>query len=60
MSVEPKICNKKDLDKLTSKYVDEKMSTVDIERESENIFGYYVSRGTIYKTLKRNDISVRS
>jgi hypothetical protein len=36
------------------------MSTVDIEKASLELFGQYVSRGTIYKTLVKNEIPCRS
>lgn len=58
MSVEPKI-NEKLIPVLRSMYLEEKLSTVDIERQSIERFGFYVSRGTIYKTMVKNQILAR-
>ena len=60
MSIEPKISTKQDVDILRRLYVEQKMSTVDIERHSDDMFGQYVSRGTIYKALIHHNIPVRS
>lgn len=60
MSVEPKIYKNEDIKKLKECYIDKKMSTVDIEKNSKSIFGFYVSRGTIYKTMKKHNIGVRN
>ena len=57
---ESKISSKEDVDILKVAYVDRKMSTVDIEKESVKLFGQYISRGTIYKYLVKNNISARS
>ena len=60
MSIEPKIHTNRDLKKLEEYYVSKKMSTVDIEKNSMSLFGFYVSRGTIYKTLIKHSINVRN
>jgi len=60
MTVESKIHKNEDLQKLKEYYIDKKMSTVDIEQNSESIFGFYISRGTIYRTLKKHNINVRN
>ena len=58
--IEPKISTGQDIAILIKAYNENKMSIVDIEKQSENLFGQYVSRGTIYKTLIRNNIPCRS
>ena len=58
--IESKISTNKDIAILKKAYDENKMSTVDIEKESKNLFGQYVSRGTIYKTLVKNGILCRS
>lgn len=59
MSVVPKINTDEDIGRLNKSYVDEKMSTVEIEKNSTIIFGKYISRGTIYKALVKHNIEIR-
>lgn len=56
--MEPKI-NSKLIPILRKMYLEEKLSTVDIEEQSVERFGFYVSRGTIYKTMVKNQIIAR-
>lgn len=60
MSVLPKIHKKEDIELLRKMYIDEKMSTVDIEINSKKIFGFFISRGTIYKEMIKHKILVRN
>jgi hypothetical protein len=60
MPVDPKINTTQDIEKLSKCYLLDNMSTVDIEKESLNIFGQYISRGTIYKSLVKHKINVRN
>jgi hypothetical protein len=59
MAIKPKINTKEDVDKLSKCYLIDKMSTVDIEKNSIDIFGKYISRGTVYKSLVKHKINVR-
>jgi hypothetical protein len=52
--------NSKEIDILKECYIDKKMSTPKIEKESEKIFGKYINRGKIYRFLIENGIPVRS
>jgi hypothetical protein len=60
MAVDPKINTEEDIAKLSKCYLTDKMSTVDIEKESKEIFGQYISRGTIYRSLVKHKINVRN
>jgi hypothetical protein len=60
MSVEPKIKTNEHIERLRQCYEDSKMSTVDIELKSVEIFGTYVSRGTIYREIVRHKIGLRN
>ena len=60
MAVDPKINTKEDIEKLRKLYIENKMSTVDIENASKKEFGKYISRGTIYKSLVKHKIKLRS
>lgn len=59
MPTKPKINSKRQIELLKDCYIDRKMSTVDIENQSEKLFGFYVSRGTIYRALIKHEIVVR-
>ena len=60
MSVISKIDSNKKLDILIDYYVDKKWSTTKLSLNSESIFGFYISSSSIYNTLIRNNIPVRS
>ena len=60
MSITPKIYKSEHINLLRDHYVNKKMSTVKIENNSEKIFGFFVSRGTVYKTLMKHGILVRN
>ena len=55
-----KIDTQGDVDLLRHYYLVEKMSTVDIEKHSVDIFGKYISRGTVYRSIIKNKIKIRS
>jgi hypothetical protein len=57
MGQEPKI---KDVIKLRECYIDKKMSTTAIAADSESLLGVKVSPATVYQTLIREDIPLRS
>ena len=48
MPVKPKIYGVDSINKLKYSYIDKKMSTTDISKNSVEIFGIYVSPSTIY------------
>ena len=56
----PKLYTKEDIDILSFYYLNQKMSTIDIEKKSLELFGQYISRGTIYKTLIKHNIAIRN
>ena len=60
MSIEPKIKTNNDIEKLKNCYLVQKMSTVDIEKNSEKIFGFYLSRGLVYRSLLKHNVCVRN
>ena len=60
MPVQPKICTEQHINLLRENYVDKKMSTVDIETNSQKIFGFFISRGTLYREMIRHNIPVRN
>jgi len=59
MPVKPKIYGKNAVNILRDAYVSRKMSTTEISKDSEALFGSRVSASTIYKELVRHGIPVR-
>lgn len=47
-------------EKIKELYIDKKMSTTDISKESLNIFNLYISTSSVYFILIKNNIPVRS
>jgi len=60
MSAIPKIDSDNKLNILIEYYINKKWSTTKISLNSEKIFGFYISSSSIYNTLIRNNIPVRS
>lgn len=58
--VEPKIKTNEQVELLKHYYENNGMSTVEIESKSNEIFGFYISRGTIYKEIVRHKIKLRN
>ena len=59
MAPKPKIHTHTHIKILRDCYINKKMSTNDISKQSQSLFGQYVSNGTIYKELIRNDVPMR-
>ena len=60
MPVPSKINSKENIQKLIKYYAEEKLSTTQISSKSEEIFGFKISPSSIYNTLIKNKIDVRS
>lgn len=60
MPLLPKIHTIAQVELLRKYYIDNKMSTTDISSKSVELFGIFISDGTIYKELIRHNIPVRS
>ncbi len=60
MTIIGKLNSKKHLDILKCCYLDKKMSTTQISKNSFNLFGFTISSSSIYNTLLKYNISIRS
>jgi hypothetical protein len=60
MPPRPKIYTQEQVDVLRNCYINKKMSTNDISKESKYLFGIWIGNVTIYKELIRHKIPVRS